>query len=478
VVATPGRLIDLIDRKAVDLKFVDYVVLDEADEMLNMGFQEDIDYILENTSENRLTWMFSATMPNEVKSISKRYMSDPFELTVGKKNQGAEKIEHHYYVTHARDRYRALKRIVDFNPDIFGIVFCRTRMETQQVAENLIKDGYNADALHGDLSQQQRDKVMKRFRDTSLQLLVATDVAARGIDVNNVTHIIHYDLPDEIENYTHRSGRTARAGKSGVSIAIVNMKETGKIRSIEKMINCKFIKGEIPDGFQVCEKQLFKFLHKVHDVKVNEKEISKYLPAINEVLGDLSREELINRFASVEFNRFLEYYRDAPNLNVESREGKTDYLDYPGDKLFINLGSMDGFDKGSMLKYIAEVAEIDRNLIGKIDVKGVYSFFKVDPSVIEKVTQSFKGEKFRSRSVRIEVSGGGGGKKKSGGSSWGGNRSDRGGYHAKKESGKGGYNDGGNRSYSDHSRDGYRGGSGGRDDRSGYGQGRKKKSYR
>ncbi|MDB5109792.1 MAG: box helicase, partial [Mucilaginibacter sp.] len=254
VVATPGRMLDIINRKAIDFSKVKYVVLDEADEMLNMGFQEDIDNILSTTPEEKKTWLFSATMPTEVRRIAKKYMTDPFELTMGEKNTGNVNIEHEYYIVRAREKYAAFKRIVDFNPDIFGIVFCRTKIETQEIAEALIKDGYNADSLHGDLSQQQRDKVMKRYRERSLQLLIATDVAARGIDVNDVTHVINYSLPDEIENYTHRSGRTARAGKTGVSIAIINSKELGKIRQIERVIGKNFIKAEIPNGFDVCEK--------------------------------------------------------------------------------------------------------------------------------------------------------------------------------------------------------------------------------
>src|ERR1700760_3394275 len=324
VVATPGRMLDIINRKAINFSEVQFVVLDEADEMLNMGFQEDIDSILSETPSDKKTWLFSATMPSEVRRIAKKYMDDPYELTMGTKNTGNENIDHEYYVVRARDKYAAFKRIVDFNPEIFGIVFCRTKIETQEIAEALIKDGYNADSLHGDLSQQQRDKVMKRYRERNLQLLIATDVAARGIDVNDVTHVINYSLPDEVENYTHRSGRTARAGKTGVSISIINAKELGKIRQIERTIGKKFNKAEIPTGFDVCEKQLFSIVHKIHDVEVNEQQIEQYIPRIMEEFKDFTKEDFVKRFASIEFNRFLDYYKNAPDLNAPVEEGRFD----------------------------------------------------------------------------------------------------------------------------------------------------------
>src|SRR5690606_14811545 len=322
VVATPGRMLDIINRNAIDFSNVSYVVLDEADEMLNMGFQEDINNILSETPEHKKTWLFSATMPKEVRRIAQNYMVDPVEMTVGTKNTGNANIEHQYYLIKARDKYAAFKRIVDYYPDIFGIVFCRTKIETQEIAESLIKDGYNADALHGDLSQQQRDKVMKRYRERSLQLLIATDVAARGIDVNDVTHVINYSLPDELENYTHRSGRTARAGKTGISISLVNLKELGKIRQIEKVIGKPFVKMEVPKGEAVVEKQLFALINKVNDIAVNHNHIDPYLPKIMERFGDLSKEEIIKRFASLEFSRFLEYYQNAPDLNVDPSEAR------------------------------------------------------------------------------------------------------------------------------------------------------------
>lgn len=425
VVATPGRMLDIINRKAIDFSQVKYVVLDEADEMLNMGFQEDIDNILSTTPEEKKTWLFSATMPSEVRRIAKKYMTDPYELTMGEKNTGNANIEHEYYVVRARDKYAAFKRIVDFNPDIFGIVFCRTKIETQEIAEALMKDGYNADSLHGDLSQQQRDKVMKRYRDRSLQLLIATDVAARGIDVNDVTHVINYSLPDEVENYTHRSGRTARAGKTGVSIAIINAKELGKIRQIERVIGKRFIKAEIPTGFDVCEKKLFSIVHKVNTVTVNEEQIEQYLPRIMEEFKDMSKEEFIKRFASIEFNIFLDYYKNAPDLNAPVDEGrrfekddrslhrnggKSDYT-----RLFINLGSVDEFNRGELLGYICNNTNISGRAVGKIDVKGVYSFFEVMHADVDKVMNGFKGIDFKGRPIRIEVSGEGTSERREGG---------------------------------------------------------------
>ncbi|SHN38959.1 DEAD/DEAH box helicase [Chitinophaga sp. CF418] len=409
VVATPGRLLDIIERKAVNFTNVRYVVLDEADEMLNMGFQEDINNILSNTPDEKTTWLFSATMPQEVRRIAQKYMSDPFELTVGNKNSGNVNIEHEYYVVRPRDKYAALKRIVDFNPEIFGIIFTRTKIESQEIAESLIRDGYNADALHGDLTQQQRDKVMKRFREKSLQVLVATDVAARGIDVDNVTHVINYELPDDVENYTHRSGRTARAGKSGVSIAIISGRDIGKIRQIERVIGKKFTKVEVPDGFAVCEKQLFGLVHKVHNVTVNEEQIEPYLERIFEEFASMSKEEIIKRFASLEFNQFLEYYQDAPDLNVKEERRSVDGVERRSSggkftRLFINLGSVDDFTRGDMLRYLCDTSGVRGNKIGRIDLKGVYSFFEVENDVVEKFQQVFKKAEYNGRSVRIEMS--------------------------------------------------------------------------
>ncbi|WP_028297611.1 DEAD/DEAH box helicase [Olivibacter sitiensis] len=426
VVATPGRMLDIIGRKAIDFSGVRYVVLDEADEMLNMGFQEDINDILSTTPDEKKTWLFSATMPAEVRRIAKNYMTDPHELTVGTKNTGNSNIEHHYYVVRPRDKFAAFKRIVDINPDIFGIVFCRTKIETQEIAEALIKDGYNADALHGDLSQQQRDKVMKRYRDRSLQLLIATDVAARGIDVNDVTHVINFSLPDEIENYTHRSGRTARAGKKGISIALVTPKEAGKIRHIERVIGKEFIKSTIPTGIEVCEKQLFSIIDKVKSVEVNEEQINQFLPKIEEAFQDFSKEDVIKHLASLEFNRFLNYYNGAQDLNSNESEGRGRDRDRSdrgdrgsrGDRygreggaqagfsrIFVNLGSVDNFDRGSMLGFICDNAQISGKVVGKIDIKGVFSFFEVESDMAEKVFNNFKDVDFKGRQVRLEPAG-------------------------------------------------------------------------
>jgi ATP-dependent RNA helicase DeaD len=424
IVATPGRMVDMINRGKVRLKNVAVVVLDEADEMLNMGFKEDLDTILSQTPETKKTWLFSATMQNEVARIARTYMTNPTEVTVGKQNQGAENIQHQYFVVHARDKYLALKRVVDFNPDIFGIVFCRTRSETQDVADKLIKDGYNADCLHGDLSQAQRDMVMKRYRSRSLQLLVATDVAARGIDVNDVTHVINYQLPDDVENYTHRSGRTARAGKSGVSIAIINMKEAYRIREIERQINKKFEQVKVPNAMEVCEKQLIHLVQNIKQIEVKESAIESYLPAAYEMLADLSKEEIIKRMVSVEFNRFLEYYKNAPDLNSDSktsRDERTKRMDNatPTGRFFLNLGEMDGLSKFDLMDFIRDVTKFNKSQIGKVDLKHTFSFFEVDAQDAPMVLEAFKDQKYNGRAVRVEVSEGSGGSGRSGGRSEG-----------------------------------------------------------
>lgn len=463
VVATPGRMLDIINRKAIDFTQVQFVVLDEADEMLNMGFQEDIDSILSTTPDDKKTWLFSATMPSEVRRIAKKYMTDPFELTMGTKNTGNVNIEHEYYIVRARDKYAAFKRIVDFNPKIFGIVFCRTKIETQEIAEALIKDGYNADALHGDLSQQQRDKVMKRYRDRGLQLLIATDVAARGIDVNDVTHVINYSLPDEIENYTHRSGRTGRAGKTGISIAIINSKELGKIRQIERTIGKQFTKAEIPNGFDVCEKQLFALVNKVHNVEVNEEQIEQYMPRIMDEFKDLEKDEIVKRFASLEFNRFLEYYSKAPDLNISADDRSSDRGERGGrgdrplrsgtsvgyTRLFMNLGSVDDFTRGDMLGFICNNTRISGKSVGKIDLKGVFTFFEVEDAVANQVIEGFKSVDFQGRDVRIELAGdreGGSSERSGSGGSYRGGaprREGGGGYRGGNSTG-GGRREGGN----------------------------------
>jgi ATP-dependent RNA helicase DeaD len=403
IVATPGRLIDLIDRKAISLSTIKYVVLDEADEMLNMGFKEDLDKILSFTPDDKLTWLFSATMPREVRSIMKNYMTDPFELIVGEQNTGNVNIEHNYVIVQEKDRYLALKRILDYNTDIFGLIFCRTRIDTQRIAEMLMKDGYNADSLHGDLTQQQRDRVMMKFRERSLQILVATDVAARGIDVEDITHVIHLNIPDEMEFYTHRSGRTARAGKKGVSIAMINKKELGRVKQIEKSMKATFKRMMIPTGPDVCQKQLLSLMHKVIEVKVNEDEIVEFLPLLFEEFKDLNKEDLIKRFASIEFNRFLDYYRNAPDLNSDASRGEGRSESYSsGSRFFINIGKMDGVDVSRLLEIIDDYAGVTKKDIGRIDLKGAYSFFEVDPSKSSEILKGLNGINYKGRQVRIE----------------------------------------------------------------------------
>ena len=448
IAATPGRLIDLMKRKVIDLKNISVVVLDEADEMLNMGFKESIDEILEKTPEEKNVWLFSATMPREVARIASSYMKTPAEISVGKKNEGAANIEHIFYQVQSREKYLVLKRVMDFNPDIYGIIFCRTRIETQEVADSLIKDGYSADSLHGDLSQGQRDFVMKRFRGRALQMLVATDVAARGLDVKDVTHVINYSLPEDVENYTHRSGRTARAGKAGVSIAFVTGKDIYKIRDIEKIINKKFSQATIPTGVEVCERQLFHVAEKIQNAKVNEEEIIKYLPKIYEQLKDISKEDLIKRFVSEEFNRFLEYYQQAPDLNQKGGAGFSS--NGKMSRFFINLGELDGLHWKFLKDYLADISGVSSLHIFNVDVKKSFSFFESET----KDAQTFlnvnaKELKFNDRKVQIEASSGGGErsgrsssesrgeggyKRREGGS--GGSRS--GGYAGKREGG-GGY---------------------------------------
>ena len=452
VVATPGRLVDLIDRKAIDLSHVDVVVLDEADEMLNMGFKDDLDLILGNTPPTKNTWLFSATMPREVERIASKYMETPIEISVGKKNQGNENIQHLYYLVNQRDRYAALKRIADFYPDIFGIVFCRTKAETQEVADNLIKDGYNADALHGDLSQAQRDLVMKRFRSRTLQMLVATDVAARGIDVNNVTHVINYNLPEEAENYTHRSGRTGRAGKTGISIAIVTPRESGKIKDIERIIQNTFTKAVVPDGVAVCEKQLFHLVTKLHDVEVKDEEIEKYLPKIYDELKDLSKEELIKRFVSEEFNRFYTYYQNSQDLNISNEGGNNGKT----TRFFVNMGQLDGFNRNSIKDFLAEVTSLNPRLIFNVDVKNSFSFFETENKCVDEfLALNKKGIEFNARVISFEVS-----KAKSSG-----------GYGEKRSYG-GGSREDGRRSYGNGERKSYGGG-----ERKSYGGGERRSSF-
>ncbi|MBA3649213.1 MAG: DEAD/DEAH box helicase [Chitinophagales bacterium] len=408
VVATPGRLIDLIGRNAVDLKKINYIILDESDEMLNMGFQEDLDEILKSTPKEKHTWLFSATMPGEIRRISKKYMSNPAEVTVGEANLANENIEHQYFVVHEKEKYLALKRIVDFTPDIFGIIFCRTKIETQKIAEDLIKDGYDADSLHGDLKQSQRDKVMRSFKNRSLQLLVATDVAARGIDVDNVTHIIHLHLPDDMDFYTHRSGRTARAGKSGISMVLVSNSEVGKIKQLERKLQTTFAKQKIPAGIEVCEKQLLALIHKVHEIKISEKEIAPFVPAMMEEFADLSKEDVIKRFASIEFNRFADYYRGARDLNIPERreyaQGNVPASFQNGkQRLFVNLGKMDELNEDQLVTMVKNYSHLKPKEIMDVKLKGAYSFFCVESNHVDSVLHGFKGAAYRGRRVRVEV---------------------------------------------------------------------------
>jgi len=411
VVATPGRMLDMLKRKKVNVYAINWLVLDEADEMLDMGFKDDLNAILSGTPEQKRVLLFSATMPSGIEAIARSYMKKPKEITIGSKNKGAENIQHQYYVVHAKDRYVTLKRIADYYPDIYAIIFCRTKIETQEVADSLIKDGYNADALHGDLSQAQRDSVMNRFRTKNLQMLVATDVAARGIDVTNLTHIINYNLPDDIENYTHRSGRTGRAGKSGISIVIINLKEAFRIKQIEKQIGKKFEQVKIPTGNDVCEKQLLHLIEKVKNTEIQHKEIGVFLPAVYEQLKGISKEEIIQKFVSAEFNHFLSYYRNAADINVEMRkEGdRTVSSSRTGSgarsgsvRLFINLGQMERFDDRRLKAYLLDTANIPNLRISHVEVTRSCSFFETDSQQAEFLMAKFKKEKFHSRRVQIE----------------------------------------------------------------------------
>ena len=405
IVATPGRMKDMISRRLVDISKIEYAVLDEADEMLNMGFYEDITDILSHTPEEKSTWLFSATMPKEVASIAKKFMNAPHEITVGTKNQGSDSVSHEYYLVNARDRYAALKRLADANPDIFSVVFCRTKRDTQKVAEKLIEDGYNAGAIHGDLSQNQRDLVMKSFRNKQIQMLVATDVAARGIDVDNITHVINYQLPDEPEIYTHRSGRTGRAGKTGISMVIVSKSEVRKIKSIERLIKKNFEKKEIPDGMQICEVQLMSLANKIHDTEINH-EIDKYLDNINKLFESATKEELIKKFFSVEFTRFFNYYQKSKDLNTEAQHsserdgGRNDN----STRYFINVGSKDGYDWMSLKDFLRDALEFGKDDVFKVDVKDSFSFFNTETALKEKVLAFFTDFKYNGRFVNVEVS--------------------------------------------------------------------------
>ncbi len=494
VVATPGRLIDLIERKAINLSDIRYVVLDEADEMLNMGFKEDIEFVLKYTTKRMATWLFSATMPPEIRKVSKKYMDEPAEISIGKVNTANENIDHQYFNVAHRHRYETLKRLIDFNPGIYGIIFTRTRRDAQEVTELLTRDGYDIDALHGDLSQGQRDQVMKAFRNKSLQLLVATDVAARGIDVSGITHVINYELPDDTEVYTHRSGRTGRAGLLGICMSIITPREMYKLRDIEKIVKARFTKLEIPSGTDVCRKQFFSFMDKLHDADISNSQYDTYLPMITEKFADMDKEEILTRMASLEFDRFLKYYENAEDLNKpdirqtrsdkgvergsrggdrdrdrDSRKpgGRADRRDsragsdresrggdrrdrgdrgdrndrgserntreraytsdrggerserkprerftdtqgrsFGGDdanykKLFVNLGSKDGFYKSSFLQYILDMSEVKKDALGKIDMREMTSWVEVDKGNYKQMMKAIDGKSFKGRKIRM-----------------------------------------------------------------------------
>lgn len=423
VVATPGRLIDLIERKAIDLQKVKYVVLDEADEMLNMGFRDDIDFVLKNTVNRESIWLFSATMPPEVRAISRNFMESPKEVTVGKKNSGNVNIDHQYYVSPAHKRYETLKRLIDFNPGMYGIIFTRTKADAQDISEKLSKSGYDIEALHGDLTQQQRDKVMGRFRSKTLQLLIATDVAARGIDVEGITHVINYELPDDMEVYTHRSGRTARAGRSGICISICHSRETYKIRQLEKMINSSFHKLDIPSGKDVCRKQFFHFMDRLIQADISHGDYETYIPDLIEKFKDVSKEEVLQRVAALEFDHFLKYYENAEDLNVKdsrmpapgygaaSPSGRRERMTFNRDngftRLFINVGTKDGFYKASFLQFILDESNLKKEVLGRIDMREMNSWVEVDRAEAGKMIRSLDGKRYNNRTIRMNEADGG-----------------------------------------------------------------------
>ena len=473
VVATPGRMKDMISRGMVDISKIDYCILDEADEMLNMGFFEDIKDILSNTPKEKATWLFSATMPKEVAIIAKKFMNSPQEITVGTKNSGATTVQHEYYVAGGRDRYPVLKRLADTNPNIFSVIFCRTKRDTQKVAENLIEDGYNAGALHGDLSQNQRDLVMNAFRKKQIQMLVATDVAARGIDVDDITHVINYQLPDEIETYNHRSGRTGRAGKSGTSMVIITRSEMRKIKAIENKIQKKFIAKPIPTGMEICETQLYHLVNKIKDTEVNA-DVENYLPAINEMLEGIDKDTLVQKIVSVEFGRFFNYYNKAKDLNSNDRDrgerpergerrDSGDSRDrgasknYGGDgstRYFINIGEKDGYDWMSLKDFLRDTVNLGKDDIFKVDVKESFSFFNSEANVEEAILNTFKDLKVDGRFVNVEVSNNpiGGGSSRGGGGFKGRSKGGSGSGSGFRSKERGGYKGGGSSRSDRHSR--------------------------
>lgn len=464
IVATPGRLLDLIGRDVLDLSTVDVVVLDEADEMLNMGFQEDLTEILEKTPEDKKTWLFSATMSSDVRRIAKRYMREFEEVSVGPANSAAAAIQHQYCVVHSKDRFAALKRFIDADADLFGIVFCRTKHETQDLATALVRDGYNADAIHGDLSQAQRDHVMGRYRAHTIRLLIATDVAARGIDVKDVTHVFHFDLPGEAENYTHRSGRTGRAGRAGISLSIIGVRDVNKIRQLERALKTHFSYVRVPGGAEIGKQQVMAYMKRLKSVEVDSEGLEELLSEARAELMSFEKEELIDRFMSLAFNRIIEAHRTSFDLNVDmSRKDHSARAERPsslerfstGRQMFINLGTADGFDKGKMLGYICGISGLSGELIGRMLIKDVYSFVDIEPDHFEQVLNAFQNANYKGRSVRVDAAaggskgseprpassgyrggGGGGGYKGGGGGYRGGN--DRGGD-------RGGYQGGGDR---------------------------------
>jgi len=427
VVGTPGRMLDIMRRKRMDLSGIERVILDEADEMLNMGFQEDLEAILAGVPDAAHTLLFSATMPRQVAAIAKNYMDHPEEITVGQRNAGAENVSHECYVVHQRDRYLALKRIADYYPDMYAIVFCRTRQDTQGIADWLIRDGYNADAIHGDLSQVQRDRVMQKFRSRSIQILVATDVAARGLDVNDLTHVINFNLPDDLNSYTHRSGRTGRAGKSGVSVVIVNMREKGKVKRIQKMIGTTFNFRNVPSGYQICEAQLFSLVNRMREVEIDDRQIDPYLPAINATLEGMPKEEIVKRFMALEFNNLLKYYSDehhrGPGAQVNPPPQPTREKQTPAPtakkersakpaqptaprpprdaRMFINLGRLDGINPKALGDLINR--ECNRKVaVQKVDVMRRYSFFEVATKDAEPLMLMLSKTRYNNRDVRVE----------------------------------------------------------------------------
>jgi ATP-dependent RNA helicase DeaD len=430
VVATPGRLIDLIERKAIELQQIKYVVLDEADEMLNMGFQDDVEFILKNAVNRDSIWLFSATMPPPIRKVVKTYMDSPVEVSVGKVNAGNKSIDHQYYIINGNQRYESLKRLIDFNPGIYGLIFTRTKVDAQDITEKLVREGYDVDAIHGDLNQGQRDKVMAAFRSKSLQLLIATDVAARGIDVTGITHVINYELPDDMEVYTHRSGRTGRAGNTGICLSLVSQRESGKIRMIERMIQATFHRFEIPSGKDVCRKQFFHFMDGLQNADISHGDYETYLPLIMEKFADVSKEEILQRVVAKEFNRFLEYYENAADLNTQvrrddrkrertplgersergergdrsvRRESSTrDFRSSAGfQRLFVNLGTKDGFYKASFLQFILDMSDLRKDVLGKIDMRELNSWVEVESGAASQMIKAVDGKNFKGRRIRM-----------------------------------------------------------------------------